>query len=568
MTEFPRRCALLSKLTALAVLAAAPEAHAFSVDGDGHYGLRGSTQTAPGFSKETGYFQAIEQSFSLLGEARFNDLSSMYLEFRLFDDPRESYLGDTGRPRDCKAGNEPASDEECDGKHQSSGEPGYEPYTPKITKAYIRYAFDYCIVEAGRRGRDWGLGIFLDSGSDPFETDASVFDGISCDINIQKASTLGFKIGYDKLAETGTYVIQPPANSENEPRTRRFGANDTSDDLDQFFFAIEYDDRKANAGEAFTKQIGVYFAQVNGRDYKQFENDGSPKVTEETGGSATDLKFLDLYTGFFLADLALRNEILFRMGKSADPNWQGLGGDSLEEGQPTKNKLDAIAVAGSIDWTLSRSGAAIGPAEYNRGDASRHVLFLNYAYAPGDEDGYLDDRIPGDPNTNDARAAIAADKRNGKVDAVAFHRNYKPALILFNSRPEADKFIVDGAFNPSRVVNASVLGTGYRYESLENGNFEVRLLTAQLIAGVPGSVKDYYDSIEGTEADSSGNRPAGFYGKDLGYELDLSYSYKVGREAELGVAGAAALPGDAWKTHVDRSPTNNMLLQTYAAFKF
>jgi hypothetical protein len=552
------------RLLSLLLLAAASPAFAFSVDGEGHYAVRGATQTSPGFSRHTGFYQAIEQSFSLLGEARFNDMSSMYLELGLFDNPREAYLGDKGRPEECKDANgNQVSGDACNGQHQNSGEPGYEPYSPKIRQAYMRYAFDYCIVEAGRRARNWGIGAFLDSGADPFETSASLYDGLSCDINIQKASTLGFKVGYDKLAETGTYVVVPP-DTAAEPRSRRFGANDTSDDLDQYFFTIEYDDRKANAGESFTKQIGVYFAQVNGAEYKvHTSDDGS--TSEEVGGSGTDLKFLDLYTGFYFADLSLRNEVLFRMGKSADPNWANMGGDTFEDdGNPTRNKLDAIAVAGSLDWTLSRSGAAIGPAEYNRGDASRHVLFLNYAYAPGDEDGYLDDRIPGATG-----AQLDESFRDKQVKSIALNRNFKPALILFNSRPEADKYIVDGAFNPSRVVNASVFGTGYRYESLENGNFEVKLVTAQMVAGPPSSVKDYYNSIEGNQAlDSTGDRPAGFYGKGMGYELDLSYSYKVGREAELGAAAGAAAPGDAWKTNVNGKPVNNFLMQTYAAFKF
>ena len=45
----------------------------------------------------------------------------------------------------------------------------------------------------------------------------------------------------------------------------------------------------------------------------------------------------------------------------------------------------------SLDQHQLRSGAALGPEEYNRGDASRHVIFMNYAYAPGDEDGYYDE---------------------------------------------------------------------------------------------------------------------------------------------------------------------------------
>lgn len=542
----------------------APKAHALWIDGDGHYALRGTTETSPGFSKKTGTFQAVEQSFRLLGEARLNDTSSMFLEFRLFDNPREAYLGDKPDPDDqipCgrnvdrspNANPGEVREDELPCEHQNTGEPGYEPYTPRVHQAYVRYGFDYCLVEAGRRPRDWGLGIFLDSGKDPFDTSEAVFDGVTCNINIQKSQTLGFAVGYDKLAETGANVYV----DDEQHFERRFGANDLGDDLDQIFFSIEYDDRKANAGAAFTKNIGVYFAQVNGKALKD-------------GGANTDLKFLDLYTGFFLTDLSIRNEILFRMGKSADPAWQLYGGAALREGEPATNKLQSIGLAGDVEWTLARYGAAIGPTEYNAGDASRHLLFFTYAYAPGDADGYYGTEVD-DPQETETGALLDA-KRDSTATAMAFSRNYKPALILFNGRPELDSGRIDGVWNPSRVMNATLFATGYRYESQKNGNFEAKLITANMIQTAPGDIKSYTDQANsaaaaaGTTPDS--RRPMGYHGKSLGFELDLSYSYKVGGEAELGVAGGAALPGDAWKVDESSKPGNNFLLQTWAAFKF
>lgn len=517
-------------------------AFGFFVDGDGHYALRGETRTSPAFSKQTGTYQAVEQSFRLKGEARFNDLSSMFLEFRLFDNPREAYLGDNVETEQCR--NDKAEGRTCRTEHQNTGEPAQSPYIPKITQAYVRYGFDYCIIEAGRRGRNWGLGIFMDAGEDPFETSSSIYDGVTCNVNIQKTQTLGFSVGYDKLAETGTFVDEADANS-----TRRYGANDIGDDIDQYFFTIEYDDRKANAGAAFTKQIGVYFSQIN-----------SPALNN--GGSNTDIKFLDLYTAFYVGDLILRNEILFRMGKSADPNWIALGGEKDDGSEPATNKLESIAFAGSINWIIEKSGAPLGPAEYNQGDATQHLMFLNYAYAPGDKEGYY--------LTNTERDQAGQDntfQRNKKVTAVAFHRNYKPALLLFNARPEADELTEDGIFNPSRMVNSSMASTGYRYESIENGNFEVKLITATLLYGAPANVKKQYNDKKGDPSDD-GKRPVGFHGKHLGYELDLSYSKKIGKEATLGIAGGFALPGDAWKVDENSKPANSAVIQTYAAFQF
>jgi hypothetical protein len=538
-------------LALTALLTLPHTAYGFFVDGNGHYALRGETRTSPEFSKQSGTYQAVEQSFRLKGEARFNDLSSMYLEFRLLDNPREAYLGDEAEPENCRGKSE--GDPGCRTRHQNTGEPSYAPYVPRITQAYVRYAFDYCIIEAGRRGRDWGLGIFMDSGSDPFETSSSVYDGVTCNVNIQKTQTLGFSVGYDKLQETGTTVDQrQEVKAKNE---RVYGANDLYDDVDQYFFTIEYDDRKANAGAAFTKQVGVYFSQVS----------ASGKADQGGGSANTDLKFLDLYTGFFVGDLILRNEILFRMGKSADPNWIALGGDFEDDNSNiVTNKLDSIAFAGSIAWIIDKSGAPLGPAEYNQGDATQHLVFFDYAYAPGDEDGYFDTRteLPRDSNTG--QIVEGTPRRNDRVTAVAFHRNYKPALLLFNARPEADELIVDGNFNPSRMMNASLLATGYRYESMANGNFEFKFISANLLQGTPAEVKAQYAEQNNPDA----VRPVGTYGKHLGYELDLAYSRQVGKEATIGIAGGAALPGDAWKRTDNEKPVFSAVIQTFAAFRF
>lgn len=537
-------------------------AEALWVDGNGHYALRGVTETAPGFSKKTGNFQAIEQSFRLLGEARVNDTSSFFMELRLFENQRKAYLGDSVAPEEhvsCdrnvdRSENSNPSEirkSELPCAHQNTGEPGYQPYTPRIHQAFIRYGFDYCIVEAGRRPRHWGLGVFLNSGRNPFDTSESVFDGVTCNVNIQKSQTLGFAVGFDKLSETGAHIYV----DDEQHFERRFGPTNLGDDLDQIFFSIEYDDRKVNAGSNLTKNIGVYFAQVNGKALKD-------------GGSNTDIKFLDLYTGFFLPNLSIQNEVIFRMGKSSDPAWQLYGGAALRDGEPATNKLQSIALAGVADWTILKSGSSIGPSEYNIGDISRHLLFVSYAYAPGDSDGYFGTEV-NDPGNAEIGQGLDA-KRDTTAGAMAFNRNYKPALILFNARPELDENRIDGIWDPSRVMNSSVLATGYRFESQKNGIFEAKFITASLIQTPPAEIKSLASEGISSSAGSenSSTRPIGFYGKTLGYEVDLSYSYQIQNEAEIGIAGGAAIPGSGLKADSKTKPVNNFLIQSWLAFKF
>lgn len=514
-------------------------AYSLSFDGQGHYSLRGETRTKPGMASDRGLHQAIDQSFRLLGEARLNDKSSFFMELRLFDQPREAYLGDKAQPQECSEGN----GNKCEKAHQNVREPGYKPYTPHVTKAYARYAFDYCILEAGRRGRNWGLGMFLDEGNEPFATGSSVFDGISCDINIQKAQALGISVGFDKLAETGSPI------GDHDGLT--FGADNTHDDIQQFFLTIEYDDRKANAGSMFTKQIGIYAAKV-----------ASPAT--EKGGSNTDLTFVDLYTAFFYNVLSLKNEVLFTLGKTADPNMKSLGGavtDTADDNGIATNNMGSIGFAGEFAWKLASSGSYIGPEEFRQGDASSHTVFMKYAYAPGDGEGYYSETGEVTASTTDEKLkALNTSKRNKKASAVAFHRNFKPALIMFNGRARIDDMRVDGVFDPGRVMNAQVYSLGYRYEDLSIGNFEVKGIYGFLNEGMPSDVEDYYKNQT--------KKPVGYYGTDLGMELDLAYWTHIGKDVDLGLAAGALIPGKAYRTSEEDKPQTNYLLQSYVSFNF
>jgi len=536
---------------AIGTLALASNAQAFFLDGSGHYALRGVTEKNPGFATDTGTYQAIEQSFRLEGEARMNDKSSFFMELRLTDDPATSFLGDSPKPRSCSprrdaSGNGTTSND-CTGRHQDSGSPGYKPYQPIFTNAYARQAFDLCLVEAGRRPRDWGIGVMMDGGSKPFSTDWSVYDGIDCHVNIQKSQSIGFKLGYDKLAETGTWIDNPydrtfsdPA-SESEFNTRggSFGATNPSDDLDQYFFTIEYDDRKANAGAAFTKQIGIYFANVIGKDSK------------------TDLKLVDLYTALFLSNITLKNELLFRLGKSADPSWIELGGARFENGDIATNNVQSVGFAGVLEWTLSRDGSAIGPADYRQGNASRQLMFLDYAYAPGDANAYYRDSAGlSDEDLN----TIGESQRSAKTAAMGFHRNYQPALILFNGKSGTEKTGLPGVYDPGRLMNATMIGFGYRLESLESGVFEAKLLNARMNTSVPAAVREFYGSNDGA-------KPVGFYGDDFGLEIDVKYAATQSREFEYGIEAGYAHPGNALKVS-NAAPAPVVLLQSFAAFKF
>ncbi len=521
----------------LTLLIASMPAHAIFVDGKGHYALRGETRTNSGFTKESGDYQAINQFFRLDTELRVSDRSSFVAEVHLFEDERTAFLGDSAQPNNCTVttittdadiDSSAAQGKDCAGQQQSSLEPRYQDLAPRITKAYAKYAMDYCLLTVGRRGRHWGLGLFLDAGEDVFDTDASVFDGVTCDINIQKSQTLGFSVGYDKITETG-------ANPYINASTNQYGAANAQDDLDQIFITVEYNDHKLNAGKGFSQQIGIYFANI-------------------LGGSnvKTDIKVADLFLNFLISDLLIQNEFMFRLGDSADPNLKFLGaGRNAFEATAEKKNVQAVALAGSIEYFLSRSGSIIGPEKYNQGTLKSHSIFLNYAYAPGESDGYYSDESKRESNS---------------AGAVAFHRNFKPAMILFNGPASIDGQHVDGVFDPYRIMNATVFSLGYRYRSLENGSFEAKIVTASLNASLPDDVKSDIDTA--VQNQTSQDTAFGYESKNIGIEMDLSYSKSLGQGLDLGIAAAYAQPGDAWKTNTNQSIKPSYLLQSHISFSF
>ncbi len=532
---------------------ASTTARAFFLDGDGHFGLLGETRVNPDFQKDHGTYQATRVSFDLNGEARANDRASFNLRLGLTDTPDSLYLGDSAKPKTCEprrsATADGTSETSCEGRSQSIADSGHKNFVPVIREAYGKYAFNYCILTAGRRSREVGNGALLNAGKKPFDTDASTFDGVTCDVNMQKHQDLGFSFGIDKLQESGTWIDNPydrpvsdsGAETEFNSRRRSFGANDSSDDMDQIFFGINYDDLKTKGPGSFAKQVGIYFANILSNDAK------------------TDVKYFDLYTGFYMGKFSLRNELIFRLGKTADPAMVAMGGQRTADGAAATNNVNSIGLAGTLEYTVIKSGAALGPEEFNEGNLRRHVVFSDYAYAPGDADGYYVDRAN---ETNANNDLYGEAQRNSRAKAMALHRNYHPALLFFNGKPTSSKYALGGIYDPSRVMNVAIYSLGYRYENMENGNFEVKAITGRMLEAPPSSLISYYKTASGTD------RPFAFYGSDLGYELDMTYAYHYQKEVDLGLGLAAAMPGQAWKVSSVRSPEMGFGLLGSFAIKF
>lgn len=502
------------------------KAVAVFLDATGHYSVRGENKTTNHYDK----FKAFQQSFQLLGEARANDSASFFLELRLFENPRTAYFGDTSKKRECD------SDKSCPGNNQQSSlSPGYSSFTPQIAQAYLRYASEYCILEVGRRARDVGLGVFINSGKKPFSSSISTYDGFVCKVNFQKFQNIEFGIGFDKLQETGTNI------RDNYPSNNvTFGETNDNDDIDQIYVYINYDDKKNSSNNtSINKYVSIYAAKVYSTN------------NLDSGGSKTSINLADVYFELYNPNFIFKNELLFRIGETADKNvFLDLGGALLDDNsEPAVNNISSIGFASSLEWVFS--GSPLSSRDSTTSNTLSHSVLFNFSYAPGDSDGYFDD---------DTKSELKFSHRDTKAKAIAFSSNYKPALILFNGHPQTKDGKISGVFDPNRIMNAKFFLLGYRYMTKAYGNFELDLINAQLDSGPPSKITSYYSTAN--------EKPFGYYDSDLGYEIDLKYWKNLTKQINVGAAAAYLFPGNAWKIKDKETLNNDYLLQMYLSFEF
>ena len=194
------------------------------------------------------------------------------------------------------------------------------------------------------------------------------------------------------------------------------------DDIDQYYFLLEMDERQTNTTGAFSRHIGLYLSSMSAPGFNNL------------GG--TDIYFMDLYIGLYFNKLSIQSELILRRGKSGDKNIRLLGGaaasaeaaDAGAEGGAStggvKNNVETMGWASRLSWSLAKSGSYIGPKSYRQGDYEESALFLDLAYAPGENQGYYEAGL--DEATN-----VGISKRENKTRAMGFNRNYQPALILW-----------------------------------------------------------------------------------------------------------------------------------------
>ena len=308
-------------------------------EAEGSFGLLGVSQWQPHAGATEGPLQGVEQMLNLGLEIKPGDLTSLFLDVRFWPLGQRYYYG----------GDDEETNYAADGIF-------YNDFRPRISELYIESSTPYCLISLGRRAKHLGLGIFLNSGSRPWDSHKSIFEGLSCDVGPGLWRTVGIQIGVDKLGE-GALL-------------------EKGDDVQQFHASIAYDDRHMLRGSDLRKQVSLYFA---------YRNSSSPHVR----GRFND-KYLDLFGGLYWKYIALEAEGLIRMGTASGTAWDNIG---ARPGRRTT--VDSIAAHSELSFTFPSPY----PWETHNKNAERE--YWQYQLAAEEEEDLAEESEPQDPQKQD-----------------------------------------------------------------------------------------------------------------------------------------------------------------------
>jgi hypothetical protein len=152
-------------------------------------------------------------------------------------------------------------------------------------------------------------------------------------------------------------------------------------------------------------------------------------------------------------------------------------------------------------------------------------------------------------------------------------------LILFNGR-DSGKNDLPGVYESNRMVNATVTSIGYKFESNQNGVFELKLAKAKLLETAPASVNAYWSAITDASSaaekneqsargiDVTSDRPVGLDSSDLGTELDLTYTLPGEKDFKTTLMASYLKTGAALDTSRNTSVKPKMLISAQFEVNF
>jgi hypothetical protein len=520
----PSLLAVVSPVAVVSWLAANPSlglAAAAQVHGQGAVIGEYNTNMPP---KSTTY-QGFRVPLGLTLEGRASNNLSLFLDLRMSINrsPRTAtHLGNTAALE-----NEAESGRGGDGsrKGEFKGDEVNQPFALEggrgekteyayINYGYLQYASDVGLFRAGRIPRHWGLGIWRNAEWVPEGGTITTTDAVSATFDL--TSTFSGSLYFEK-------------NSEGSPTS-------VADDADAFTVeALLADDPADVNASGLTRQIGVAFSNY---DHKQ---------------TSTRFRVLDLFSKVYAGGFGGEGEIVYPSGNTKSLGYASLGGRRArcpvqrnkdnEAVTCDSQRFEGLAALLKLRWQFAGTGAgpdksiSLAATESARGRlptsllSDSHTAGFQLGYSRGDSDAFAGVTSPDET-----------------IRTTPFHPNVRPSLLMY-SPTQAPVAGMPG----NAVLNTVFFRWDYTYEGPGFGAITPAVTWGRL---------DQLNTEAGNTVGAVGRS------KNLGLEVDLSYSFRTADNVKFGVDTGVWFPGGAWRAQGSGKPSPVYGFRTSASTSF
>lgn len=363
-----------------------------------------------------------------------------------------------------------------------------------VDQAYVVYdTSEAGSFKAGRMPRNWGLGLWLSDEWKPEGGAVSTSDAISYMVDFSRG-----------LSVTGYWE----KFSEGRLSSR-------ADDADAITGEVLVTDELTDVGSSgMSRRLGLAFSKY---DHKLSE---------------TELKIFDVFGSFRFGRVGIEGEVNWPTGKTKSLAFSDAGGSQTQCEASNPQKLSISCESQSVEglnillrtmFQLSGGvSSADGASQLSQTEAARRrrataqvaesqIVTLTGGYSRGDSDAYEN-----------------AKTQDDKITGIAMHPNVRPSLLMFSPLSE------DVAGMPGAAVRNVVFARAeYSYESPSFGMLTPAVIFARL------------NSLN-KKADASDTK-VGLV-NNLGFEVNLNYSYRTLDGLRLSLDGGLWVPGGAFET--------------------
>ena len=364
----------------------------------------------------------------------------------------------------------------------------------KVSRAFVQYeSSEAGRFRAGRIPRNWGLGIWMDDTWKPEGGTRSTSDAVSYMVDFPSALTV---TGYWEKISEGLLSSR-------------------GDDADALTVEIMIPDEIIDIGASgLNRNLGLAFSKYDHSD------------------SGTEIRVLDIFGIFSYGRVGFEGEINWPNGSTKSLAYASAGGDSKQcpEISNPNNKyvtcdaqsVDGLNILMRARYQLGGGVAALDKSvKLSQTESARsrrptsqvaesQILSVTAGYSKGDSDAFEGVTQP-----------------DSKVSGLPMHPNVRPALLMFNPLSE----VVPGM--PGAIVQNVIFSRlDYSYESPTFGMITPALVFARL---------DKLNKTSAVNAKTVGTV------NNLGFEVDLTYSYRTMDGVRLSLDGGLWVPGGAWE---------------------